>query len=317
MIKTKEDMLKMFKFMSKKGITFTLMAILLMGVVAGCAKKEDPKNAASATPSASASAKASATPAPAKTELSGTVTASGSSALLPLVKQAATDFMTLNPKVTVTVTAGGSGTGVKNVADGTSDIGNSDVEPAAEYKDKGLVDHQVAIAPFAIIVNKDVTIDNLTKQQAADIFMGKITNWKDIAGGKDAKITVVHRPDSSGSRALVKTIILGGQEFTKDGVTQESSGAVKTAVAATSSTIGYVDTPYIDDTLKALKIDGVAYSEDNIKNGTYKLFGVEHMYTKGEAKDPAKAFIEFIQSKDFQGKQVRELKFLPADLLKK
>src|SRR5437016_2916584 len=118
MIKTKEDMLKMLKFMSKKGITFTLMAILLMGVVAGCAKKEDPKNAATATPSASpsASATATATPAPAKTELTGTVTASGSSALLPLVKQAATDFMTLNPKVTVTVTAGGSGTGVKNVA---------------------------------------------------------------------------------------------------------------------------------------------------------------------------------------------------------
>ena len=63
--------------------------------------------------------------------------------------------------------------------------------------------------------------------------------------------------------------------------------------------------------------DGVAFSEDNIKNGTYKLFGVEHMYTKGEAKDPAKAFIAYISSKEFQGKQVRDLKFLPADLLKK
>ncbi|UKS24211.1 phosphate ABC transporter substrate-binding protein [Paenibacillus sp. HWE-109] len=307
----------MFKFMSKKGITLSLSAVLMMGSLVGCGTKTETKPAASATPAASTAASASAKPSDApKTELSGTVTASGSSALLPLVKQAATEFMEKNPKVTINVTAGGSGTGIKNVADGTSDIGNSDVEPAAEYKDKGLVDHQVAIAPFALIVNKDVKVDNVTKAQAADIYMGKITNWKEV-GGNDAKIVLVHRPDSSGSRTLVKQIILDGKEFTKDGITQENSGAMKTAVVGQSSSIGYVDTPYIDDTVKALKIDGVAFSEENIKNGTYKLFGVEHMYTKGEAKDPAKAFIAYISSKEFQGKQVRDLKFLPADLLKK
>ncbi|MCD1258937.1 phosphate ABC transporter substrate-binding protein [Paenibacillus athensensis] len=303
----------MFKFVTKSSLTLALSSILLVGALTGCGTKtEDSQSAAS--PSASAQATASADAA--KTDLSGTVTASGSSALLPLVKQAATEFMEKNPKVTINVTAGGSGTGIKNVADGTSDIGNSDVEPAAEYKDKGLVDHVVAIAPFALIVNKDVNIDNLTTAQAADIFAGKITNWKDV-GGQDAKITIVHRPDSSGSRKLVQQIILGGKDFTKDGITQENSGAMKTAVAQTSGSIGYVDVPYVDDTLKALKVDGVAYSEDNIKNSTYKLFGIEHMYTKGEAKDPAKAFIEYIQSKEFQGKQVRDLKFLPADLLKK
>ncbi|MBA2943965.1 phosphate ABC transporter substrate-binding protein [Paenibacillus sp. CGMCC 1.16610] len=308
----------MFKFMSKKGITLTLSAVLMMGSLVGCgAKTETKTNGASATPAATTAATASAKPSDTpKTELTGTITASGSSALLPLVKQAATEFMEKNPKVTINVTAGGSGTGIKNVADGTSDIGNSDVEPGAEYKDKGLVDHQVAIAPFAFIVNKDVKVDNVTKQQAADIYMGKITNWKDV-GGNDAKIVLVHRPDSSGSRTLVKTIILDGKDFTKDGITQENSGAMKTAVVGQSGSIGYVDTPYIDDTVKALKIDGVAFSEDNIKNGTYKLFGVEHMYTKGEAKDPAKAFIEYMSTKEFQGKQVRDLKFLPADLLKK
>jgi phosphate transport system substrate-binding protein len=312
MIKTKEDMLTMSKFMSKKGITLALTAVLLMGVGAGCAQKNN-NNASSASPNASTPATSSA---PAGNELTGTITASGSSALLPLVKQAATEFMDKHPKVTVNVTAGGSGTGVKNVADGTSDIGNSDVKPAAEYKDKGLKENLVAIAPFALIVNKSVTIDDLTKQQAADIYMGKITNWKEV-GGQDAKITPVHRPDSSGSRKLVQTIILDGKDFTKDGITQENSGALKTAVAGTANTIGYVDTPYIDDSVKALKIDGVAFTEDNIKNGTYKLYGEELMITKGEPKDPAKAFIEFIQSPEFQSKQVRALKFLPADLLKK
>jgi len=301
----------MFKFVTKSSLTIALSSILLLGALTGCGTKtEDSQSAASPNAATTASAE------PAKTDLSGTVTASGSSALLPLVKQAATEFMEKNPKVTINVTAGGSGTGIKNVADGTSDIGNSDVEPDAEYKDKGLVDHIVTIAPFALIVNKDVNIDNLTTAQAADIFSGKITNWKDV-GGNDAKITIVHRPDSSGSRKLVQQIILGGKDFTKDGITQENSGAMKTAVAQTSGALGYVDTPYVDDTLKAVKVDGVAFSEDNIKNGTYKLYGVEHMYTKGEAKDPAKAFIDYIQSKEFQGKQVRDLKFLPADLLSK
>jgi phosphate transport system substrate-binding protein len=306
LLKNKGGHTEMFKVLSKKGLTFALTAVLSVGVLAGCGKTETP----------APSATAGGTTAPAASTLEGKVTASGSSALLPLVKQAATEFMKKNPNVDIAVTAGGSGTGIKNVADGTSDIGNSDVEAGPEYKDKGLVEHIVAIAPFALIVNKDVNVDNLTKQQAADIFSGKVTNWKEV-GGNDAKITVVHRPDSSGSRKLVQTIILDGKEFTKEGVTQESSGSMKTTVAQTTGTIGYVDTPYVDDTLKALKVDGVAFSEENIKNGTYKLYGLERMYTKGEATGAAKAFIEYIQSSDFQSNQVKKLKFLPADLLKK
>ncbi|WP_248924723.1 phosphate ABC transporter substrate-binding protein [Paenibacillus hamazuiensis] len=303
----------MFKQMSRRSLSLAMIAVLSMGVLGACGSKtaEQPKTNTGAAPAQTTAP----TPQPTK-ELSGTVTASGSSALLPLVKQAAEDFMKANPKVTVNVTAGGSGTGLKNVADGTSDIGNSDIEAGPEYKDKNLVDHVVAIAPFALIVHKDVKVDNLTKQQAADIFMGKITNWKDV-GGADAKIVVVHRPDSSGSRALVKKIVLDGQEFTKDGVTQESSGAVATAVGQTANSIGYVDTPYLNDTIKALKFEGVAFSKDAIKDGKYPLYGVEHMYTKGEAKDAVKAFLDYIMGSEFQTKKVEELKFLPANLLKK
>lgn len=301
----------MLKHFSKKGFSFALIAVLLMGVLAACGTKADTKTPANGAQPSGGEKQPAAT-----TELTGTVTASGSSALLPLVKQASTEFMEKNPKVTVNVTAGGSGTGLKNVADGTSDIGNSDIEAGPEYKDKGLVDNVVAIAPFALIVNKDVNVDNLTKAQAADIFMGKITNWKEV-GGKDAKIVVVHRPDSSGSKALVKKIVLDGKEFTKDGVTQESSGAVATTVGSTAGSIGYVDTPYLNDTIKALKFEGVAFSKETIKDGKYPLYGVEHMYTKGEAKGAVKAFIDYIKSSEFQSKRVEELKFLPADLLKK
>lgn len=294
----------MFKHMSKKVVSLAIVSVMTMGVLAACGDKKE-NNAATSSPTATAA-----------TELSGTVTASGSSALLPLVKQAAEDFMAKNSKVTVNVTGGGSGTGLKNVADGTSNIGNSDVAAGADYKDAGLVDHIVAVAPFALIVNNDVNLDNLTKQQAIDILSGKITNWKDV-GGKDLKITVVHRPDSSGSRKLVKQIVLGDVEFTKEGITQAESGAMKTAVATTSGAIGYIDTPYIDNTLKALKFEGVAFSEQAIKEGKYPLFGQEHMYTKGEPTGAVKAFIEFIAADSFQTTRVKELKFLPANLLKK
>lgn len=315
--------------MSKKWLSLILATIMMVGVLAACGSKEEKNADASKSPAASAStaataaASASAKPSTAPASVEGTVTASGSSALLPLVKAAAEDFMAKNAKATINVTGGGSGTGLKNVADGTSNIGNSDVAAGDEYKDKGLVDHIVCIAPFALIVNNDVKVDNLTKQQAVDVLSGKVKNWKEV-GGNDLKITVVHRPDSSGSRKLVQQIVMEKNEFTKDGITQAESGAMKTSVATTTGAIGYIDTPYIDNTLKALKFEGVAFSADTIKNGTYPLFGQEHMYTKGEPTGAVKAFLDYIMGDEYQkpaaGKtksKIEELGFLPASLLKK
>jgi phosphate transport system substrate-binding protein len=306
------------KAMSTKVASLAVAAVMAVGVLAACGQTDKGTSNAGGTqqPAAQTSGGAATAPATKTNEITGTVTASGSTALLPMVKAAGEQFMAKNPKATINVSGGGSGTGVKNVAEGTSDIGNSDVQAAAEFKDKGLVEHVVCIAPFAIVVNNDVTVGDLKTQQVADIYAGKITNWKDV-GGKDEKITLVHRPDSSGSRALVKQLIMGSADFSKDGVTQDSSGAVKTTVGQTAGSIGYIDTPYIDSSLKAIKIDGVAFGKDTIKNGTYKLYGQERMYTKGEAKDASKAFLDFIMSDDFQNNQMEKLGFLPANLLKK
>jgi phosphate transport system substrate-binding protein len=306
----------MLKQISKKGFSFTIIAILILGVLAGCGKKTDDATGSSASASPSGSMQDST--APASGNLTGKITASGSTALQPLVAKAAAYFMDKNKDLTINVTGGGSGTGVKNVHDGVSDIGNSDVEAAAELKD-GLVDHIVSIAPFALIVNQGVGVTDLTMQQAADIFLGTTTNWSQV-GGKDLKIVVVHRPDSSGSRKLVKQIVLEGKDFTKEGVTQDSSKTVATAVGTTVGAIGYVDVPYLAPEYKvnALKIGGVAYSSDTIKDGTYKLFGMEHMYTKGEATGATKAFLDFMVSKEFsENPDVVKLGFLPADLLTK
>jgi phosphate transport system substrate-binding protein len=288
-----------------KGFSLTIVAILIMGVLAGCGKKtEDTTDPAGTTAAVD--------------DLKGTITASGSTALQPLVAKAAEYFMAEHVNVTVQVNGGGSGTGVKNVHDGVSDIGNSDVEAAADLSD-GLVDHIVTIAPFALIVNQGVGVEDLTLKQAADIFMGTTTNWSEV-GGKDLKIVVVHRPDSSGSRKLVKKIVLADKDFTKEGVTQDTSKAVATVVGTTEGAIGYVDVPYLAPEYKvnALKIGGIAYSSTTIQDGSYPLFGMEHMYTKGEAADVTKAFLDYIVSKDFTDKaDVLALGFLSPDLLKK
>lgn len=250
------------------------------------------------------------------TELSGKVSASGSTALLPLLKPAQEAFQDAHEKVTVNVAGGGSFTGMNQVAEGSVDIGNSDVNLPDEYKDKGLVDHKVVVEPFVFIVDKANKVDNLTKQQVIDILTGKITNWSQV-GGADQKITLIHRAKSSGSRATISDVVLKGAAFTDDAVIQDSNGAVRAAIASTPGAIGYVDAPYADDSVKVLKFDGVEFSAQNIIDGKYPIYGYGHMYTKGEPTGAVKAFIDFVMSDEFQNAQVEKLGFIPVSKMKK
>jgi phosphate transport system substrate-binding protein len=274
---------------------------MVMGVslLAGCggAKKDDAKSAAQG-------------------EVSGTVTASGSTALLPLLKPAQEEFQKKNAKVTVNIAGGGSFTGLNQVAAGSVTIGNSDVAVTAEYKDKGLVDHQVAVAPFVFIANPDVTVDSLTQQQYVDIMTGKITNWKDV-GGKDQKITIVHRAKSSGSRATISEVVLKNASFTDNAVIQDSNGAVRSAIASTPGAIGYVDAAYADSTVKMLAYNGEKYTPDAVINGKYPVYAYEHMFTKGEATGAVKAFLDYVMSKEFQEAYVEKNGFIPMTKMKK
>ena len=250
------------------------------------------------------------------TDIQGTVTASGSTALLPLLKPAQEEFQNKHEKVTVNLAGGGSFTGLNQVAAGSVNIGNSDVVATAEYADKGLVDHQVAVAPFVFIANQDVSVDNLTQQQYVDIMTGKVTNWKDI-GGKDQKITLIHRAKSSGSRATIAEIVLKNAPFTDNAVIQDSNGAVRSAIASTPGSIGYVDAAYADTTVKALAYNGEKYSVDTVIAGKYPVYAYEHMFTKGEATGAVKAFIDYVMSKEFQDVYVEKNGFVPMTKMKK
>lgn len=249
-------------------------------------------------------------------KISGKISASGSTALLPLLKPAQEAFQDKYKDVTVNVAGGGSFTGMNQVAEGSVDIGDSDVNLPDEYKDKGLVDHKVVVEPFVFIVDKANKVDNLTKDQVIGILTGKITNWNEV-GGDDQKITLIHRAKSSGSRATISDVVLKGANFTDDAVIQDSNGAVRAAIASTPGAIGYVDAPYADDSVKVLKFDGVEYSAQNIIDGKYPIYGYGHMYTKGEPTGAVKAFIDYILSDEFQNSQVEKLGFIPVSKMKK
>jgi phosphate transport system substrate-binding protein len=221
--------------------------------------------------------------------------------LQPLVEAAAAKFMELHPNVMVTVQGGGSGTGLSQVSDGAVDIGNSDVfaeEKLDADKAKELVDHQVVAQGFTAIANKDVGVDNLTKQQLKDIFLGKITNWKDV-GGKDQAVVVVNRPTSSGTRGTFVKVAFDGEEPVEGNtLTEDSNGTVLKTVAETPGAISYLGLAYLNDTVMALKLDGIEPTVDNIVAGTYPIWSWGHMYTKGEPTGAVKAFLDFMTTDD-------------------
>jgi phosphate transport system substrate-binding protein len=232
--------------------------------------------------------------------VSGHITASGSTALAPLVKAVATSYESKCSGATITVNLGGSKTGLSQVQSGAVDIGNSDVkaDPATQ---SDLVDHQVAVVIFAMIVHNGVGVTNLTTAQIKGIYDGSITNWNKV-GGANIPIVVVSRPASSGTRATFSRFVIGGPETVTgpSSLTTDSTGTVITNVAQNAGAVGYAATgPAIKESgITLLSIDGNAPNAANTKNNTYKFWNIEHMYTKGPATGLAQAFIDYMTSPD-------------------
>ena len=288
----------------QKAATIALAAVVAAVGMTACGGSGSSSSAASGSSEASSSEASSSEASTSGEKVEGTLTAAGSSALLPLVQSAADFFMQENPDLAITVNGGGSGEGLKQVADGAIDIGNSDVF-AEEKLDadaaKSLTDHEVCTITMAPVVNKDLGIDNLTTEQLVDIFTAKVTNWKDV-GGPDEKIMLVTRPSSSGTRALFKEWALNGEEESSNKTLEtDDSGTLLQTVQQNKGAIGYVALSYLvdNDDVTPVSIDGVAPTLENTYNGKYKVWGYEHMYTKGEGTEQAKAFIDYMMGDKF------------------
>ncbi|AHM65318.1 phosphate ABC transporter substrate-binding protein PstS family protein [Paenibacillus polymyxa] len=286
---------------------FILMTLTMVFALAACGSGNN------AAPQGDAAA---GTDNKAAAELTGNILAVGSTALQPLVEQAGQKFMAVDKYkgIAVQVQGGGSGTGLTQVSGGQADIGNSDVF-AKEKLESGaeeLVDHQVAVVAMSAVANPKVGVTDLKKDQLVQIFTGKITNWKEV-GGADQKIVIVNRPSSSGTRATFEKYALGQKTEDLPGSIQEdSSGTVKKLIAETPGAIGYLALSYIDNTVTALKYDGVEANVENVEQGKYPVWAYEHMYTKGEPKEHVKAFLDYILSDEIQKADVVDLGYIPV-----
>jgi phosphate transport system substrate-binding protein len=247
--------------------------------------------------------------------MSGRVHIVGSTALLPLAAKAADLFHQQNPQVRIDVVGGGSVTGLEAVTTNQADIGDSDIyaDPAL-YPDPNLTDHIVCAVAFTLIADPQLTFNSLNTQQIIDVFTGKITNWNSV-GGPDLAITTVIRPATSGTRALFRKYILGGQSETGKPLTSDSSTSVLDEVAHTPGAIGYVTTTLVNPTVKALNIDGYAATQKNIQSGHYKFWGYEHMYTLQNGINATTAFLDFMQTPAIQ-QMALQLGYLPVNSMK-
>ena len=235
-------------------------------------------------------------------KISGTVAVSGSTSMEKMAKALAEGFMAANSDVTVDVQLGGSSTGITNVMDGVSDIGN--VSRDLKDTETGLVGNEVALDGIGMAVHPDNPVSDLTIEQIADIYTGKITNWSEV-GGEDMEIYVVGREAGSGTRDAFESIT-GVGENAVYASEQTSTGAAKTTVASTPGAIAYVSFDSIDDTVKTLAVDGVAISTDTIRDGSYKLQRPFLMVTKegAELSPAAQAFLDYALSEE--GQQICE-----------
>ena len=215
----------------------------------------------------------------------------------PIAKAFAEYYMAKNKDVNVTVNESGSGNGAKSIINGTCDIANmsrfmKDKEFAAAVE-KGVmpVAHVVAMDGLPVLVHPSNPVKQLTVEQVRDIYMGKITNWKQV-GGPDKEIVVISRDTNSGTyetfEGLVMTHKVNGEkirEKIKDGAEYVgSNGAIRARVQSTPAAIGYAGLGFVDKTVKALEINGIYPTPQTVTSGRYPIARPLFMFTNGYPK---------------------------------
>ena len=247
--------------------------------------------------------------------LSGTLSITGSTTVLPIAQLTAEAFMAENSGADLQVSGGGSSVGIQAVGDGTADIGmaSRDLKDTEKGKYPDLVKHVVAIDGIAVVVNPANTVDSLTLDQMRGIYNGTYTNWNEV-GGPDLEVVVTGRDSASGTREFFHEIIMKKEDFVNTQLEKNSNGAVKQTVVQTPGAIGYVGLGYIDESVKALSVDAgnapVAPTIQNIESGTYPIARELYMFTRGEPTGLAAAYLTFISGPEGQ-QIVRDEGFVP------
>ena len=228
--------------------------------------------------------------------LSGKVATDGSTSMQKVIMSLKETFEGENAGVEVTYNPTGSGSGITAVAEGRCDIGLSSRNLKDAEKEQGLVGTVLAYDGIAVIINPENTVEDLAVEQIAAIYKGEITNWSEV-GGMDAEIVLVGREAGSGTRSGFEEIV-GVEDLCQYRQELTSTGDVITAVSQNPGTIGYASLASVKDTVKAIKVGGVAPSDETVKDETYAIQRPFVLVTKeGTAlTETAQAFFDFITS---------------------
>ena len=283
-----------------KRILSILLGVALVLSLAACSQTTAPET--TAAPTTAATTAPAATDAPetsaAPAVLSGTVSTDGSTSMEKVIDALSEAFMEANSKVTVTYNPTGSGTGIQAVQEGRCDIGLSSRALKDEEKASGLQETVLAYDGIAMIVNPANPVEDLTLEQIADIYTGKITNWSEL-GGSDSEIVLIGREAGSGTRSGFEEIV-EVKDLCQYRQELSSTGDVIATVAQNPGAIGYASLASVKDTVKAVKVGGVTPSEETVKDGTYAIQRPFVLVTKEGVtlSETAQAFFNYAVSKD-------------------
>ncbi|MBF0481492.1 MAG: PstS family phosphate ABC transporter substrate-binding protein [Desulfovibrionaceae bacterium] len=238
-----------------------------------------------------------ALPAMAETEIK----IDGSTTVLPIMQKMVEAYMKENPAIKMTVSGGGSGNGIKAILDGTTDLAMSSRKMEEKEldmaKEKGAPAMPMAIAIDALvpIVNPANPVANLTIEQLRGIYTGKITNWKEV-GGEDKQIVVISRDTSSGTYEAWSELVLNKEKVFPGALLQASSGAVKEVVSKNKFAIAYDGYGYVDKSVKAVSVNGIAGNPDTASNGTYPVSRNLFVITRGAPQGELAKFVDYIMN---------------------
>jgi phosphate transport system substrate-binding protein len=237
--------------------------------------------------------------------MAGELTIKGSTTVLPIAQKCAEAYMALNPDVKITISGGGSGNGIKAIVDGTADIGNSsrfikDKEvKLAQSKGVYPVPFRIALDCIAPVIHSSNKVSNLTMDQLQNIYLGNITNWKDV-GGKNAEIVVIGRDSSSGTFEVWKKLVMNKKRVMPRALTIPSNGAIVQAVSKTPGAIGYIGLGYLTKDVKAITVNSIKATKDNTLNGSFPVTRPMFMFTNNWPEGETMSFIAFVLSKKGQ-----------------
>ncbi|MFP4315644.1 MAG: phosphate ABC transporter substrate-binding protein [Desulfovibrionales bacterium] len=250
------------------------------------------------------------------TAWAGDISIKGSTTVLPIAQVTAEAYMEKNPDVSISISGGGSGNGIKAIIDDTTDIANSS---------RFIKEKEVALAvergsypvPFAVaydsivpIVHPSNPVQDLTLDQLKAIYTGEIRNWEEV-GGPDRKVVVISRDTSSGTYEVWEEEVLENERVTPRALLQASNGAVGQAVTNNPNAIGYVGIGYLNPSIKELTVEGIQGNPENAKSGKYPVARALFMFTNGWPEGETSDFIRFIQNPETGQKLVLEAGFVP------